>query len=364
MVDNIKLELVVNNKAITGFTGIQVVRAIDACADAFSFTMPWEPTPANIAWLSPFNPTIGNVWAIINELKREEIIRGYCELLEPEISPDSRTLNIQGRSTSGVFLDWSAGPPFQLGAEAGLSLNAVAARIGLPGSIYYLGPDFNLPPDKNVFPGKVNLLEISQGDSVYDVLSRLAAVNGLWAHPQPTGALWFRTFPKWRQAVADLEEGKGGYISGRAKYDMTKRFQFYTVLAGESYDPGRSAEVPDFQTLGYAIRRRLTQEVGCETENPFKAAQFLRSKALVDSYSVIAEVQGWTRGGSIWQAGDIVTLYAPSIFVMRKTRLIASRVTLKLDESTGYSTAIELTFPEAYDVDSSPDPAALPWLPV
>ena len=102
------ISIQIGAEKLSGFQGLQVSRAIDAAADAFSFSLPWNPTEKNIERFRPFNPQIVRV-----RVDDELLLTGYVEKSEFSTSADSKALNIQGRSASGTLLDWSAGPPFQ-----------------------------------------------------------------------------------------------------------------------------------------------------------------------------------------------------------------------------------------------------------
>ena len=170
-----KIELKIDHEKLTGFEGLQVIRAIDSAADAYSFSLPWESTDENIARFQPFE--VRNVQVMVDD---ETIITGYLEKLSFSTSADGRRLNVQGRSASGTVLDWSAGPPFQF---ENLTFNNISKELSkaihasLAGGVAFATPDTAPIAEVTIVPG----------DTFFKVISSLASSHGLWARPTAGG---------------------------------------------------------------------------------------------------------------------------------------------------------------------------------
>jgi len=332
---------------LSGFQGLQVSRAIDTAADAFSFSLPWNPTAKNIERFRPFNPQI-----VVVRVDEETLLTGYVEKSEFSTSSESKGLNIQGRSASGTLLDWSAGPPFQF---QNVTFNQFSTKLyqnfdpDAKRGAAFATPD--TPP--------ISEISITIGDKVHAIFTKIASGHGLWGIPTELGSLEYKKISSYMSAVAQLEEGKGPVRSVSTTADITKRFQRYMVVGTFEGDPEATAETRDPEVFGFAKRGRLITELSQQTTDINEAAKFSRSKALIDSYTCTVNVLGWRNNGALWQPGTIITLKAPGAYILNASRFMIRRVTFQIDEALGQVTALELAIPEAFD---NTEVRAFPWV--
>lgn len=346
LTDASKITLQIGSEKLSGFSGLQVSLGLDTASNAFAFSVPWTPTPENIARFKPFRPDIIHI-----RIDDELILTGYLEIDGWNIAEAQNVLTIQGRSASAPIVDYSAGPPFQFQDitfnDFGREMwKAVGGASG--GAVAIASPD----------TGKISEISITPGQTLYDVLSNLAASNGLWGIPTPTGQLGYKTLDSKAQSVATLIEGQGPVRSVTATSDITKRFQKYMVVGAFEGNPEATAEVNDPETFGLAKRGRKIAQISQQTTDMEQAAKFLRSKALIESYTASCEVDGWHYNGNLWQPGTIITLKAPGARINDPSRFMIRNVTLQLDENGGQLTGLDLAIPEAYD---GTEPEVLPW---
>lgn len=342
-----KITLQVGAEKLSGFQGLTVSRAIDAAADAFSFSLPWEPTEKNIDRFKMFSADIVRVW-----VDDELLLTGYVEKHDFQTSGDIRTLNLQGRSASGTLLDWSAGPPFQF---QDLTFNQFNTKLyqnfdpTANAGVAFATPD----------TAPISEISIEIGQKMYEVFSKIASGHGLWGIPTNTGRLEYKKISSKSASVATLEEGQAHVISVSSSGDLTKRFQRYLVIGAFEGDPEAEAEVNDPEVFGFAKRGRLITELSQQTTDINEAAKFSRSKAMIDSYNATAAVNGWRYNGALWQPGTIITLKALGAYILKPSRFMIRRVTFSIDESGGQTTALELALPEAFD---NTDVRSFPWV--
>jgi len=351
-----KIELRIDKEKLTGFEGLQVVRSIDSAADAYSFSLPWDATEKNIDRFRPFF-----VRKAFIDVDGKTIVTGYLEKLSFSTSAAGRRLNVQGRSASGTILDWSAGPPFQF---ENLTFNNISKELSkaihssLAGGVVFA----NLTPEEDFITDTPPIAEVTiePGDTFFKIISSLASSHGLWARPTATGLLEYRKFSSTRKSVATLFEGISPVRVITSDHDVTKRFQNYMVI-GTSEGNNSTAEVSDYESLGAGVRGRQISELGQQTTDINQAAKFARSKAVIDSYTATAEIDGWHYNGVLWNPGDIITVKAPGAFILNPTRLIIVRVTYKIDESGGQAAILDLGIPNIYD-GTEPKLEDLPWV--
>jgi prophage tail gpP-like protein len=362
LTDQSKITLQIGSERLSGFSGLQVSLGIDTASNAYAFSIPWTSTPENIKRFKAFNPKEVKIH-IDNKL----ILTGYLEVSGWNISEGQNVLTIQGRSASAPIVDYSAGPPFQF---QNITFNDFGREMwrAVGGDVTKTTETFNEYVDGEGIvsrsiesinggavaiakpdTGKISEISITPGQSLYEVLSQLASANGLWAIPTPRGQLGYTKLDSKAEPVATLIEGQGPVRSVTSTADITKRFQKYMVVGAFEGNPEATAEVDDPETFGLAKRGRKIAPLNQQSTDMEQAAKFLRSTALIDSYTASCEVDGWHYNGNLWQPGKIITLLAPGAYINFPSRFMIKNVTLQLDESGGQITGLDLAIPEAYD---------------
>lgn len=344
---------------LTGWTGLQVNRAIDACADTFSFSVPFDPTPENLERFKPYigGGPAGNKVEIFGE--NERFATGYVEVVSCISDGNQRVINLQGRSTTGVLMDWSAGSLYSATAPhfprtafefQNMTFNQIAKVIAFPNSVYAV-PDTGVMADVAIEPGQ----------TIYNFISKLAAANGLYGRATPEGALQYSKLGN-TPPVVDLEEGRAPVETVESNHDITKRFFKYQILANTTGQPGVQASAYD---LGVNAGQRGSKiiEPKQQSADYQQAANFARSRGFIDSYTVTATCTGfvyqdYSGTWKFWEAGDVVRLYAPGAFVRKLSRFIIQRVTFQMDTKQGQRTKLDLTLPELYNGET---PQEKPW---
>lgn len=319
---------------LTGWSGLQVVRSLDSCADGFSFSFPWEPTESNRDRWRAYRTT-----SCVIRYQGEVVLSGIIEKISAAWSSQRRELTIEGRSRSGALLDLSAEP-----VELTASFNTIARQLS-PNVSVVARPDIN---DISV--------QIEAGQTIYDALAGIAAGRGYWGQPQPNGSLLFSRIRPGAPA-AKLIEGGSPLVSIETAHDLTRRFYRYRTIVtvdgqtrsgeaiDEGVDPARDGQI--VQTSSDA--------------DPIDAATFQRSRGIIDGYTCLVTVIGWTNGTSLWAPGQAVDIQAPSAMMYNRSTLIVKRVVFQLDESGGAITELDLTFPQIYNASDITAAFPYPW---
>lgn len=309
---------------VAGWTGLQIIRAIDSCADGFAFSFPWEATTQNQQRFVAFRTSV-----IEMRHKGTLFLRGRMEKLSFNFSSISRMATMEGRSDTGVLLDLSA-PPIELSA----SFNTIAQQICPSATVVRAVPDI---PGLNV--------QIEIGQTPFEVLSTIAAGYGYWPQPQPDGSLTYSKISANRNAVAVIREGEAPVIEIETSHDLTRRFYRYTAISQEDGDDSVAEAVDEGVDERFRDGMIVQAQRGGDVN---EAAAFARSRGIMDAYTCRVTVAGWTHGGRLWSPADIVTVFAPSAMIYREYNLIVNRVTMQLDEAGGAVTELELTFPQLF----------------
>ena len=342
---------------ITGWSGFQIVNAIDAAANGFGFSVPFDPTPANIARFRPYSPGVVKIF-----LGDEQFLLGYFEKITATSSSAGRLLTIEGRSASGGIVEWSAGSLWDQTNQvfrdetafdvSGMTAGDIAKYLAAAHKIFF-------QPDTGV----INDLLIEPGQTLFQIIGKLAAANGYFGVPQYDESLIYRNDLGETDPVAELIEGQTPLVSVETTHDVTKRHWRYRAI-GSATGNSNSWAISTDSELAPAIRGiKIVQPEQQSTEIQ-KAADMARSRGLIDSYSLTATVKGFAynlSGGEwrFWRAGDVIDLYAPGAFILKERPFIIKRATFTEDVNNGQQTVLDLAFPELY---SGGFPKEFPWV--
>lgn len=307
---------------VTGWTGLQIIRGIDQAADAFSFSFPWEATDENRTRFVAYKTSLIEI-----KYDSEVIVSGIAEKYEPSVSQNGIVMTINGRSRSGVTLDISAGPPFEIAG----SFNAISSIIS--------------PIPVSASPDISDLTaQIEPGQSVWDVLSRIASAHNLYAFPQADGSLVFRRL-RGGSPVAHIREGITPVIAIDTSMDLTRRYHRYIAIRTADGETQR-AEALD-NGVDKVLRDGLIVEPQQEADVT-EAAKFQRARGIMESFTCSLSLAGWTVNGALWRPGMTVLITYPSAMIYNDSTLMVRRATMQLDEQGGAVTQLDLTFPEVF----------------
>lgn len=332
---------------LRGWSGLQIQRSIDAAADQFSFSVPWDPNPENRERFRPYNQTSNGIARVF--VGDQLLLRGYIESVKVTSAGEQRAMTLSGRSETGVLVDWSVGPKYQW---ADVTFNTIASEAATPYSVI-------ANPDTRPLTAEAEI-----GQTVFEFLSSIAAANGLWAVPDTAqnargggSVIRFVQLSASRRPIASLIGGTSPLVEISTNHDVTKRFREYTVVQETAGATG-TVTVED-RAMALSIRGRKVIEVQQESNDLTFAASFARSRALIESYNCNATVTGWTYGGTLWAPGEIVLVSTPDAMIYGTKPLMISQVTFQMDQTGGQQCQLSLSLPEAY---SGGYPAVVPWM--
>lgn len=320
---------------VRGWSGLQIVRALDSCADGFSFSFPWEDTAKNRKLWRAYR-TVG----CVIKYRGTPVVTGVIERIAATWAAGRRDLSIEGRSSTGLLLDLSA-EPVEMATN---SFNAIAAILS-PNVTVFASPDI-----------QEITAQIDVGTTIYAALAGIAAGHGLWAQPQSNGTLKFSRISSG-SPVARLTEGDSPIISIDTAHDLTRRYYRYRTIVTANGETTRGESVD----AGVDPARDGKIEQAASESNAIDAAKFARSRGIIDSYTCTVTVAGWTIDGQLWAPGQTVSIEAPSAMIYNRSTLIIKRATMQLDESGGAVTELDLTFPQVFTGADITEAFPYPW---
>lgn len=332
----------INGRIFTGWSGANIQVSIDDAVSAFSVSAPYATTNEQLRLAcKPFGYTEISVY-VGNTL----VLTGFIEKVALSSAPDSNTVTLTGRSKTALLVDCSI--PTDLLSVAGLTLEQMARE--------FCGP-FGIHVKIDEDTKKINDAKPEPGTSFMEFLKSQADAQGYIITDNEYGDLVFRKKAAYTgEPVMTLREGEGYFTGGSAEYDGSERFNSYLVMAQIS---GRAKEQYDVEDRGVPMfRPKIIVQSECEFGSVQAAAEWERALAFSRSVSVSTSVAEWrTPDGHLWNRGDIVSLYAPSLHIIRESPFVVASVNFTID-SGSRATGLTLTLPETY---SGEMPSVYPW---
>jgi prophage tail gpP-like protein len=365
--------VIIDGKELTGWEAATIDMAVDHIADGFSLDGPWDWARKELrAAVKPFG-----YQAVQLYIDDDLYLTGRLDKVGPKLGAADRTINVQGRSLTGVLADCSHKGQLEF---KDLALSTICRQVCKP-----FGITVRADNDTEKFPEA----RAEYGQGAADFLNSLAAPRNILLNCSYKGELVLT----WGNALvgkapgARLIEGEYPVESVEAEYDATKRFSLYEVatqFAGypDIIDTARDSTVTVYRPRLSAAADAaaspedeealdaLEAEVGAaKGQSAAKAksmalkartAARLRAASLAESVSISVGVTGWRRpDGMRWAERQIVTLLAPSAMFYKEVPWLIAGVQLKLDVSGGRSTTLRLVLPETY---SGLMPKDVPWV--
>ena len=341
---------------LKGWSGLTVSLGLDRCSNAFSFSVPFSEKNKEI--FKPYKTPVCEIKVTANGrpvgIKSDgTILTGYVEKTSFSSQSSGKTINIEGRSASGVLDDYSAGPPFQHWNLTFNQFSTAMYRNLYPQATQ--GVSFATPDTQPL--GEIS---IDIGESAYSALSKLASAQGLYSFPDPGGRLEFKKI-NTSGSMATLDEENPVLDTIESSFDVTKRFWQYMAIGTYQGNPNAQSSINDYESFFPAIRGRKIEQISKESANISQAANFIYSRSILDSFFVALAVDGWHYKGKLWQPGEMITLTAPGCYIEKPTRLLITEATFSIDESSGQKTSLSVCLPSAFD-GSTPSEKELPWV--
>jgi prophage tail gpP-like protein len=333
-----EVTLVTNGKEFTGWEGVTIEMAIDALADAFSVSCPYDPTIADlVASIEPYK--YQSVQIFIGD---DLYLTGTLDAPEFDSTPRDNTLILQGRSKTGILCDCSAAVDTASQAE-GLTFHDIANQQAKPLGV-------TIRDDDLLYASRViSEARAAYGESAFDFLHKIAAPHNLLLNSAYDGrmVITFGDDLVDRPIVADLTEGDSIITNIHTKFDGSKRFSVYQVAGQFAGYPEIYGTAKDPYIAKYRPFCKAGEEIdGSDTEN---TASRIMSEAIASALSITVDYDGWRRpDGKLWAERQAVTLLSPHAYLNKRAKYIIAGLTLKLDAKNGKTVSHRLVPPEVY----------------
>jgi len=354
--------IIVDGTRIEQFSGESILRTIDNVGNGFSFDVPFFPgTKEYRDIFRPFKYQDIQLY-----IGGNLIINGTVEKITPSSTDTSNSVNVQGRSKTGVLVDCTFEKDDTMEFK-GAALDEIAETV-----VSKFGLEVSFPDGPGAIFEKAGASSPMQ--KIFNFLHNLAKQRSLLMGQTVEAALLFFRARISGVPVAELIEGQQGVIISKSAYDGTKRFSKYDVFGQEGGKNNNFAQLlaeiskkpveADVSTKDvtdpsiFAIRPKSIKANDTNQGNIEDVAKWQLTSDIAAAIDIPLGYEGWLRpDGELWAENELVLVHAPSIMIYKPFVLLVKSV---LFNSTPEAKAVDLTLtiPEAY---SGEVPTSFPW---
>lgn len=324
----------VNKQIYQGFKNIRLERSLTSLTGSFEIVLIDK-------WLvekSDFEMKPG--LEIVCKIGDKPFYSGYIDKLDISLDAGSRNLTINGRDKTGDLVDCS-----HIGRNEfnNMKLEAIAKEMCKP---FKLGVIFFAETGD-----PITKFTVTQGDTIFQSLEKLAKMRKLLITSSPEGNLVFERKGIIRSST-ELVEGFNIKKAG-ISFDNTERFSNYIVksqaigiLGNETDSTQAKGSASDEGINRYRPIIILNESQG-DGKTAQQRAEWEANLRAAKACNVSVVVVGWTqKAGELWAVNQLVHIDSPSLGI--KQDMLISKVGFELSEN-GKITELELIRPDAFE---------------
>lgn len=341
------ISILINGKLYTGFTGYRLVFNTDTM-DVFSFSAPWDDTSKELH--EAFKPFRFSRCVVYYDKKL--VFAGTLLTSAPEVSPDSKTITIQGYPLCGVLNDCCIPATKYPPAYNGLNIQQIASDITEP---------FGITCNFDSVPGEAfTSVEYEPSKKVLEFLQGLATQRGFLFTNNEQGMLKFWK-PKVEPVTASFTEGELPFVSCKPNFNAQS---MYSHITGYSKtDVTQNAGAYTYQNMyliskgvfrPYSFTSKDGSAMSIEAETKAEAGKMFASCM---TYELVVEGHK-DRLGNLYRKNMSVSVYAPGAMIYRETKFQVDKVELVRSDTEGNQTVLSLILPGSRNGEL---PGVLPW---
>lgn len=332
------IELKIREKIFRGFTGAQIKRGFKSAADGFSLAVVVSPDPKIAAFEVEPGDLVEIYIARTKSAPPTLFLTGRVDREERAASGDSRSIKIEGRSLAGQIIDSAA--IHKTGTLKNRRFDQVLAEFLKPFSIpYKIETDLGDRFEKIV---------VDQGETVFDLLDRLATDRGLILSSLPNGGLLISR--ALINPAAEILDSKTADLS-RSR-SIVDRFSKYFARAYKSGGDSETVSVEGTAEDSFISGRGLYRPTVISLDDS-RTLKDAKERAQIEanlragrSTVVSATVPGWyTKNGTLIEAGQSYRVADPWLDLNED--FFVSEVSYNLDSRSGFSATLTLDRPSA-----------------
>ena len=317
---NDTVTLVINGQRLQGWQDIRVSMGVDRCPSDFAFLVTEKyPMEAAKAVVVPGDKC--EVW-----LGSDKVITGFVDRLSPAISAGQHAVRITGRSKTQDIVDCAVIiKGNQLSAVSVVSLARLLCKQYDTQVVALSGDGLPVPQ-----------INIMLGETVYDVVERLARYSGFLVYDDAEGRLVLAQVGAQRMASGIAEGPKGNIEFGASMFSMDERYSQYLAYP---FSMDIYSQTGPFPPVAHAedpgVPRRRVKIIISEQMNQGVPIAELRVKWEKNrrygrSQQITATVDSWRdRNGKLWTPNAHIPIALPSWKLPSQDWIIAEVAFLK-----------------------------------
>lgn len=341
------ISILINGKLYTGFTGYRLQFNTDSL-DAFSFSAPWDDDDKTLhEAFKPFKFSRCSVY-----YDRSLVFAGILLTSAPEVSPDSKTITIQGYPTCGVLNDSCLPSTKFPPSYNGMTLKQIADDCCGP---FGITTEFS-HPSGSAFES----VEYEAGKKIFEFLKTLAEQRGFIFTNTSAGMLKF-----WKPAIetvtATFKEGESPLISCKPSFSAQGMYSHITGYTKTDVDTDSTSYTYENKYLiKSGVLRPLTFVSSDADASSLEAEVLAKAGSMyANCVSYQITVKGHKdRFGNLYRKNMSVSVYAPGAMIYRETKFQVDKVELVRSDSEGNQAVLSLILPGSREGKL---PEVLPW---
>lgn len=336
------VKLLIDGTAYSGWESVSVTRSIETLSGSFSVVVSDRWFGQDTRW------TIREEDSCAVTIDDEQIISGYVDSRNIELTADSRSVSFSGRDKAAALVDCSA--ILKSWTFRNSNLLKIARQIAAPfGITVSLQPGLTLPTE-------YEKIVISPGDSAYQALEQVAITAGVLTVSDGNGNIVLTG--KSNARAESISEGVNAKEI-RVSFDGSSRYRKYVLLTQRSGSDEASGDATRIkaEATDQGVRREdrtllIRPEKGMSVSAARRLADWYARVRAARAETVDVSLYGWKQtSGELWPVNALTKVTSESCGISGDM-LIAS-VTYSLD-SSGEVTRLRLVRPDAF----TPEPSA------
>jgi len=325
--------LFVNNQLYSGWTSVEINRRLNSIATSFSVSL-------TDRWTENSRPIgIGRGQSFCLQVGGRQVVNGFIDSVDSQISATQRTLTVSGRSLAGDLVDCSY-----------VGLSQFRDSPTMQDIVDQMLEPFGITAIFKSDGGSFDKIDIRQGEKVAEVIDRMAREKNLIVYSDFDGNLVFDVNSSAR-AESEIIQGVN-MLSASVQRNNMDRFSEYIIktqtsgIIGEPQNATQNTGTVSDQGITRYRPLLLVGENSANSQNAQQRASYESNIRAAKSETFNVTVQGWfQRNGDLWDINNLVGLR--SSYLDHDGDLLIDGVTFS-KSNAGTTTALTLVRPDAY----------------
>jgi prophage tail gpP-like protein len=321
----------------------RIILSMDDLSSAWTATIKWDPGADKQLdkITSPYSYSKSSVY-----IGGDLLVNGLLYDVEQGLSGSGRKKDLGGFSYTIDLVDSTMYPPYE---ESNVTLEDRIKKLAQP-----YGIEIDLDPEVNI-GGAFKRVTAKNTDKIFKHINELAQQRSVLLSPTPEGNIFLAQAKVKGKPVGTIEEGQPGTSNFQGKFNGRKRYNLWKALGqsprktAKKVGLAKDSNVPGSRNITFTTNESEVGEIQ-------KAAEWKRSKQLVDAFQTGFVYDGWyAPNGERWAPNTIVTVKSLTMGVPDGYNFLIRQVEFVF-ENNGRTTVLTLVPPNVYTGEPIPEP--------